>query len=101
MGGLEAALAAYELDPPRDLATTLADFLASLGRDWRGWDGEREWESLEGDIRLRARHNGLGTVELRVALYKYEEPSWSAAGILTLDAGALDDLAVAVRRAAG
>jgi hypothetical protein len=40
-------------------------------------------------------------VALRVALWKYEEPAWSAEGFLTLDAGGLDDLAADVRRAAG
>ncbi len=30
--------------------TDLVAFFESLAHDWRGWDGERRWDSLEGDL---------------------------------------------------
>jgi Family of unknown function (DUF6228) len=34
----------------------LAEFFEGLATAWRGWDGPRRWESLEGDLNLEARH---------------------------------------------
>jgi hypothetical protein len=42
----------------------LADFLSELAGSWRGWEGERKWTSLEGDIELTATHDGRGLVAL-------------------------------------
>jgi Family of unknown function (DUF6228) len=36
----------------------LADFLDDLVADWRGWEGAREWESLNRDLTLQATHHG-------------------------------------------
>lgn len=36
----------------------LIDFLDGLARDWRGWSGERVYESLDHDLRLVAVHDG-------------------------------------------
>ncbi|WP_411675059.1 DUF6228 family protein [Acidipropionibacterium acidipropionici] len=36
----------------------LADFFSGMVADWRGWQGVREWESLEGDMRIEATHDG-------------------------------------------
>jgi hypothetical protein len=36
----------------------LVAFLNGLASDWRGWQGERTYESLEHDLRLTATHDG-------------------------------------------
>ena len=36
----------------------LPDFLDDLVADWRGWEGTREWESLDRDLSLQATHHG-------------------------------------------
>jgi Family of unknown function (DUF6228) len=97
--GLEARTAVYELEEG-EIGRGLATFFGSLARDWRGWEGERVWSSLEGEFGLRALHDGLGTVELIATLGQPEptvEGTWSATVSLFLDAGGLDSLA---RRAA-
>ncbi|HEX6336167.1 MAG TPA: DUF6228 family protein [Jiangellaceae bacterium] len=42
-------------------------FFEEMERDWRGWDGDRTWESLQGDLRIEARHEH-GHVQSRVTL---------------------------------
>lgn len=97
-GAMEAAVEFYEMN-----IEALRDFFSELAGAWRGWEGELHWASLEGKIDLRATHDKLGTVALRVGLRSdiYEPKGgghvWSATGLLSLDAGGLAELA---RRAA-
>ena len=78
---------------------SLPQFLTGLAADWRGWEGERTWKSLESDVELTATHDGRGTVALVVTLRNdifdvRSERGWSARALLSLDAGtALDHLA--------
>jgi hypothetical protein len=68
----------------------LDDFFEQQAQDWRGWEGVREWNSLEGDLRIEARHE-YGHVQLRVtvrkALTDWGNGSWLATGDLTIDPG--------------
>ena len=50
----------------RDGFLDLADFFRGLAADWRDWT-VRRWESIEGDLRIEARHK-YGHVQLRVTL---------------------------------
>ena len=45
----------------------LADFFRAMADDWRGWPEVRTWESLEGDLRMEARHQ-YGHVRLTVTV---------------------------------
>jgi hypothetical protein len=65
----------------------LAAFFGRLAADWRGWDGERVWESLEHDLRLAATHDGH--VQLAVQLLQRPEwqAGWSAAAVISLEPG--------------
>ena len=73
---------------------TLGLLFRRLADDWRGWDGERTWSSLEGDFDLVATHDGLGHVAVQVRLRSgpYAE-DWVATGTIWLDAGQLDGVA--------
>ena len=93
--GLDASVVVYELETG-EITRGLASFIASLARDWRGWQGDRVWSSLEGEFKVTARHDGLGTVELIVRLGQLDptrEGVWTAQASLFLDAGGLDVLA--------
>jgi hypothetical protein len=80
------------------LAAQWTAFFADLARDWRGWDGERALETLEGQLRLSATSDHLGHVRLRVEMYGDPGTSeWHAAETLFLEAGQLDDLAQRAR----
>jgi Family of unknown function (DUF6228) len=73
---------------------TLGLLFRRLADDWRGWEGERTWRSLEGDFDLAATHDGLGHVALEVRLRSGPYAAdWLATGTLSLDAGQLDAVA--------
>jgi len=79
---------------PMGIGQRIDGWIASLDADWRGWSGERVWESIEGTLRLTATHDGLGTVLLRARLARslYLD-DWVADVALWLDAGGLRALA--------
>jgi len=63
----------------------LASYFEGMLRDWRGWEGERAWSSLEGELGLLAQHDGH--VRLRVALRDSVHSTWTVSAELTIDAG--------------
>jgi hypothetical protein len=72
-------------------------YFGELASQWRGWAGEKEWESL--GLRLAARHDGLGHVTIDASLeqdYGAVDGSEARASLI-LDAGELDALARAAR----
>jgi hypothetical protein len=89
-GALQASLRFYEMS-----LGGLPDYFETLAKDWRGWSGERRWESLEDDVALVAVHDGHGTISVRAHLRTeaFAQHRWSASAELLLDAGGLDRLA--------
>jgi hypothetical protein len=66
----------------------LARLFAEMAAEWRGWEGVKSWESLEGDLGVAAEHDGLGQITIRVGLRRWEAPpEWEARADLTIDAG--------------
>jgi hypothetical protein len=71
----------------------LSEFFAGLVEDWRGWQGERLWESLERELQLAAVHEGR-RVRLRVRLrggrrFASDQTvnEWSASATLRVEPG--------------
>jgi hypothetical protein len=80
-------------------------FFKDVAADWKGWRGEKRWESLEGDVSLVATHDGGGHVDLIVELRPQTAPGhrgieqiWKLEGVLQLEAGQLDQLVRDVAR---
>ena len=72
----------------------LAAFVRELADSWRGFDGVKEYATIEGQLELSCRHDGLGTVECRATLRQPWPPEWSMAAVLDFGTGAhLDRLA--------
>jgi hypothetical protein len=66
----------------------LARLFAEMAAEWRGWEGVKSWESLEGDLGVAAEHDGLGQITIRVGLRRWEAPpEWEARADLTIDPG--------------
>ena len=64
----------------------LVAFFRQLAADWRGWDGERTYESIDQDLRLTATHDGY--VRLAVQLWQQGGRfGWSAAAVISLEPG--------------
>jgi hypothetical protein len=70
-------------------AQGLASLFEDMAREWRGWSGTKGWDSLEGEIKLAATHDGLGHIALEVEMGPPSE-EWRARGTIMLEAGALD-----------
>jgi|GEM_PF-3085554 len=90
-------------------AAELVRYFRSLDDDWRGWSGERRFESVEGDVVLSARH--ARRIELSVSLTAEADRDvstfvgWACSAVVSVEPGeqlsrfvrSLDDL---VRRPA-
>jgi hypothetical protein len=88
-GGVEAADRVYDHLPRR-----WTELFERIATDWRGWDGQRTVETLEGQLRLLCTADRLGHVALRVEMRgEMSGSDWRAADTIYLEAGQLDDLA--------
>ena len=90
MGAVDACLRVPGLEARSRVYDTgfdgLAAFFGQLAADWRGWDGERTYESLESDLRLTATHDGY--VRLAVQLWQQAgRQGWSVAAVISLEPG--------------
>ena len=92
---LHASVGVYD-DHPAGLAVLFDD----LARDWRGFEGIREWFSLENEFLITCTSDRLGhvfaSIELRNNWYAGPppgSPGWNVRANLTIEAGALDGLA--------
>lgn len=83
-----ARLRVYVYEP-----ANLASFFAGMAREWRGWSGEKTWESIEGELGLRAVADGKGHVTLSVRL---QAQPWRFEGRALLEAGRLERLAAEI-----
>jgi Family of unknown function (DUF6228) len=72
---------------------TLGRLLASFAEDWRGWKGERKWQSADNDFSLVCPHDRVRGVRVAVYLSDYVE-GWKLEGIaVLLEAGRLQEVA--------
>jgi len=67
----------------------LIAYLDDLAEHWQGWNSVKTYQSLDGDLTLKARHDGTGHVLLDVELKRNLPPDeWSARGQVVTDPGA-------------
>ncbi|WP_445145070.1 DUF6228 family protein [Dyella sp. Tek66A03] len=87
---LSAVTKVYDIRPDQWTA-----FFKDLAVHWRGWQGVKDHESLEGHFRLEANTaDSLGHIRLRFRLRGVDVPNlWVAEASLIIEAGQLDDLA--------
>lgn len=58
-------------------AGDLSAFLRALYDQFRGWSGERAWESLEHELRVTARHDGHVHLRWDVSNRPYDATDWT------------------------
>jgi hypothetical protein len=76
----------------------LANLLIGLAPDWRGFEGDRSWSSIDGDFAITCTHNHVGRVRIAIYLRDYGE-EWKLDGIaVEVELGQLDRLASDTRR---
>jgi Family of unknown function (DUF6228) len=78
---------------------SLCDFFQDMASQWRGWEGKKEIESVEGDFRLEARSDGKGHIELRTTIRNnYPEDKWFVSIPIWLEAGSLEDISKRINK---
>jgi hypothetical protein len=88
-GGVEASERVWDHMPQN-----WSRFFQAMAESWRGWDGERVIESLEGQLRLSCTTDRLGHVAVRVHLRGDMGGSdWRAEDTVYVEAGQLEDIA--------
>jgi hypothetical protein len=94
--GLSAERQVYEPEECGGYAA-LGAYFDEMALAWRGWDGPREWYSLEGELTLTAVHDGHVRMATHLAS-GYAEREWTLDADIVLDPGEeLAGVAVAVR----
>lgn len=77
-----------------DHGRLLAGYIRELADAWSGFDGTKSFASLEGQLTIDARHDGLGTVLCLIHLRQPWLPEWDLSASFDLGASAhLDRLA--------
>jgi hypothetical protein len=74
----------------------LKAFFADLTANWKGWAGNKEWASLEGELALSATMDKTGHVSLMVHLQSSIGDEWTLSAKLDLEAGQLERIAQSV-----
>jgi hypothetical protein len=94
LDGLRAGKRVYDLDG----WSRLISYFEDLEAHWRGWDGLKRFDSLEGDLRLAAKHVGHIRVFIELEAFERLDP-WAAKGEFVLDPGEEPSAAVEALRA--
>jgi hypothetical protein len=68
-----------------------------LAANWKGWDGEKKWSSLEGELHLSAKTDQWGHIFLNVLIHvRNGYDDWDLSSELSIEPGQLDTLAKAL-----
>lgn len=68
-------------------------FFQDIAQNWRGWEGEKTWYALEGELELTATSDSLGHITIHVQLRPTAGPEgWRVISYAYAEAGQLDSL---------
>lgn len=67
-----------------EFGTGLPRFFRELADGWRGFEDAKSFASLEGELWIEARHDGVGTIDCKVQLRQPAPPEWGLSAVLTL-----------------
>lgn len=70
----------------------IANLFESMAENWRGWNGEKKWASIEGEFAIACIHDKLGHITLNIEMHQDfgSEETWRLKGNLVVDAGQLE-----------
>lgn len=75
-----------------------APLFVEMAEHWRGWPGELQWSSFEGEMGLACTADRTGHVSIRITLRSgWMESDWSVKAAVMAEAGQLEEMS---RRAA-
>lgn len=80
---------------------TLVRVFADMAAHWRGWSGEKSWESGDREVIMSFTHDGRAAVRVKLRVRNSMVSTWEVRGELELELGSLDttvrDLAAYLR----
>ena len=69
----------------------IVDLFSSIAKEWKGWEGVKEWNSVEGEFGISATIDSLGHIMLSLLFREIEgSEEWSAECQLSIDSNQLD-----------
>ncbi len=73
----------------------LPNFFEVIAKNWKGWQGEKEWSSIDGEFTIIAKSDKLGHISLAIEMRQDfgETEPWRLKATVVVDAGQLDDIA--------
>lgn len=71
-----------------EFGTWFHRFFRQMADDWRGFEDVKSYASLEGELWIEARHDGVGTIFCEVHLRQPTPPEWELSAALDFGAGA-------------
>ena len=80
-------------------AEHLAHFFEDLAANCKGWEGEKEWSSIEEDFKLTASTDRLGHIALKIKLRSGQySQDWEVETGIDVDAGQIEQIAKEIKR---
>lgn len=90
---IKISVKVYAFDP---FDKSFWSYFEDLANNWRGWESEKQWSSLEGEFKVSSESDSLGHIRMGFALESFDK--WNAQIIINLDAGQLEDIAQKVKQ---
>ena len=73
-------------------------FFSDIASHWRGWDGIKEYKSLEGELTIQAQHDKKGEVSMNVTLTPNDRADdWKVEHTFGVEPGQLDKIALEMK----
>ncbi len=93
--GVLANVTSYLYKDAQDLIL----FFQDIASTWKGWEGIKMWQSVEGDICFDAIHDAVGYVILNVKMTKQDgfAMGWALNGQIKVELGSLERIAAQVK----
>ena len=71
----------------------LVDLFEFMAEEWKGWQGEKAWWSIEGEFGVSATCDSLGHIMLSLSFKEYDGPElWESKVNIGIDSGQLDSV---------
>lgn len=77
-----------------DYTSSPMSFFKEIAKEWKGWGSDKVYESIEGQLKLKANHDGKGHITLEVILSPANNVNvWELKHFITLEVAQLDEIA--------
>ena len=76
----------------------LVDLFEYMTKEWKGWKGEKDWASIEGELSISCASDNKGHIRMNIRLTQFEGPEpWRVEAAINLEVGLIEGLAENIR----